>query len=116
MSTERDELAGELSGWPIGQGYYGTQIGIDDAQALAATLVDAGWTKPATVTTAEELDALPVGSVVLDEQGEVYKRVSDEDGYRCDGPHNWRSNGCYYAEYELIEMRGSVTVLHRGDR
>lgn len=30
-------------------------------------LADLGWSKPRVITTAEELDALPVGSVVLSE-------------------------------------------------
>ena len=33
------------------------------------TLADLGYRKPRTITTAEELDALPAGSVVLDPAG-----------------------------------------------
>ena len=36
---------------------------------LADELISAGYSKPRTITTAEELDALPSGSVVLDRRG-----------------------------------------------
>ena len=36
------------------------------ASALADRLVDLGWSKPRTVNSAAELDALPVNSVVVD--------------------------------------------------
>lgn len=31
----RDEIAEELSGWPIGTGYYQTQVTIDEAREMA---------------------------------------------------------------------------------
>lgn len=37
----------------------------DYAYEIADRLIAAGYSKPRTITTAEELDALPVGSVVL---------------------------------------------------
>jgi hypothetical protein len=94
MST-RDELADELAGWPIGSGYYGTAIGIDDAQALAAALIDSGWRRPRTVTTAEEFASLPVGTIVRDRDGEAWQKNHE--------------NGLY-----LFDTFGPVTVLHEG--
>lgn len=37
---------------------------------IAETLLAAGYSKPRTITTREELDALPSGSVILDSAGE----------------------------------------------
>ena len=31
----REEVVDELSGWPIGTGYYQTQVGIDEAREMA---------------------------------------------------------------------------------
>lgn len=31
----RDQIAGELSGWPIGNGYYATIVSIDEARDMA---------------------------------------------------------------------------------
>ena len=36
----RDEIADELSGWPIGAGYYQTQIGIDEARDMADAVLN----------------------------------------------------------------------------
>lgn len=57
------------------------------ASALADLLVDRGWSKPRTVNSAAELDALPVGSVLarnLDHPDEmdVYVKRSDTAGWR----------------------------------
>jgi hypothetical protein len=57
---------------------------------LADHLIAAGYRKPRTITTAEELDALPVGSVVLsqdyrhhvDEWRVSFQRWQDGDWYR----------------------------------
>lgn len=82
MSTERDELAREvfvadnagqsreasLQDWetfgPIDRAY---------AHTIADGLLADGWTKTRRITTAEELDALAFASVVLDDDGDVYR-------------------------------------------
>lgn len=64
MSNERDEMADEIAGWPIGDGYYGTTISMDAAFEIADAMVTAGYRKPRTITTRAELDALPIGAVV----------------------------------------------------
>ena len=55
----RDELAAlilaEPNGWRLNR------------DNLAAQILAAGWVKPRTVTSAAELDALPVGSVIRSE-------------------------------------------------
>lgn len=35
----RDEIADELSGWPIGTGYYGTTVSTDEAQEMADAIL-----------------------------------------------------------------------------
>jgi len=40
----------------------------------AGLILAAGYVKPRTITTTEEVDALPNGSVVLDHTGDVLKR------------------------------------------
>lgn len=55
------------------------------------------------ITTTAELDALPVGSVALSEQGGVFERWSDA----------WREAGfTYHPSSEDITL--PATVLHRG--
>jgi hypothetical protein len=52
-----------------------------DPKALAGAVLDAGLRPPArSIGTAKELDALPIGSLVMDSpypEGEVYQRTSD---------------------------------------
>lgn len=77
-NTERDELAEVIRDTDLlGCGCCGAstevQVGPDEwdvayparEEALAIKLLTAGYRKPRTITTVEELDALPVGSVVL---------------------------------------------------
>lgn len=35
-----DEIADELSGWPIGAGYYQTRVAIDEARDMADAVLD----------------------------------------------------------------------------
>ena len=41
------------------------------AHGIADGLIAAGWTKPRTITTAAEMDALPAGSTVVDSEPDV---------------------------------------------
>lgn len=36
----REQIADELSGWPIGTGYYQTQVAIDEARDMADAVLD----------------------------------------------------------------------------
>lgn len=90
MSNARDELAKLLfvvdnrdaldaeTEWRTAKPEYQ-----DYAYILADAILAAGYTKPRTVTTVEELDALAVGSVVLD--GAEYVARKERGG---DAP-NW---------------------------
>lgn len=67
----------ELAGVVTSNGSY---IGTVTAEIIAASILAAGYSKPRTITTAEELDALPVGSVILSNGGEDSAQKDDE-GY-----------------------------------
>ena len=64
-----------------------------DMRAAAEHLIAEGWTKPRRVTTAAELDALAVGSVVLNDRGDAWRRggrnwyLAGADGGRKDVPY-----------------------------
>ncbi|MGN6722769.1 MAG: hypothetical protein ACTHJM_09165 [Marmoricola sp.] len=74
MSKERDELADVIAHSSMRMAskgvirYSADGYPVYQADEMAANAVfNAGYRKPAVVTTAEELDALPTGSVVLDD-------------------------------------------------
>jgi hypothetical protein len=70
--SERDELAKVIHGAPVRIAWNGEQKVIADA------ILAGGYRKPRTITTAEELDALRFGSVVVDLAGVARtKRRSD---------------------------------------
>ena len=92
MTTEHDELAELLASELPGDIYacnrvweawsHGTMSQDDFTPAneesdliaeIAAAVLEAGYTKPRQVTTVEELDALPIYSVVLDADGVAYQ-------------------------------------------
>ena len=66
-STPRDQLAQII--YDTLNGQYGDFCMPDDA---ADAILEAGWRPPArTVTTVEELDALPEGTMIRDSEGTV---------------------------------------------
>lgn len=67
-STARDQLA-DLIEWA--ETDYATRpTTVPRADATAAAILAAGWRPPArTITTVEEAEALPEGTVVLDSEG-----------------------------------------------
>ena len=67
MSIERDELAELIlrNFHPCATGGSSWRLNPDKA---AVDILAAGYRKPRTITTAEELDALPVDSVVRDDE------------------------------------------------
>ena len=69
-TSARDELA-EIIDRDVH--YYG--IGTFDVVAAADAILAAGYRKPRTITTVEELDALPERSVVRDATTDVLERL-----------------------------------------
>jgi hypothetical protein len=78
---------------------------------LADSLLAAGYRKPRTITTAEELDALPVGSVVLS-RGRSYQRYEPHVTQWAEY-HKWMcpDGGFIRAETDSSLLL-PVTVLH----
>lgn len=72
---------------------------------LAEEIIAAGFHRDRTATTAEELDALPEGSVVLDRQHDVAEKHS--------GRLLYRETRNMPLEY-LAKHYGPFTVLHEG--
>ncbi|TDP29839.1 hypothetical protein [Nocardia ignorata] len=74
----------------------------------AETLLTRGIRLPAReITTAAELDALPVGSIVADREGDPWKALSIH------GARRWR--GPFLGNYEtgrFVDDWGPVTVLY----
>lgn len=81
-------------------------VGEEDFRLASAS--DRFWRlvrEPAVVTTAEELDALPVGSVVLESDGSAWQKT-DVD--------YWERGGGGFDDGYGLALRGAVTVLHVG--
>lgn len=93
MSTQRDELAREIhSTEQLGcgcctdynytreQDQHADKLDVNTiAVAIGDTLLAAGWTKPRTITTAEELDDLDADSVLRTKRGTLYTKGRDRD-------------------------------------
>lgn len=60
--------------------HHEPQCGLEPLDDLTEVLERSGYRKPRTVTTAAELDALPVGSVVLVKQPEDVRGYSYQQG------------------------------------
>lgn len=97
--SERDELATII-------------LSMDRISAIDAILA-AGYRKPRTITTAEELDALRFQAVVLDAYGTPY--VCER--HRTDGTRNeWKPAGMgHLDESDTILYHGPVVVVHEGE-
>lgn len=68
----REELAALLGK------HYGTSAGSDDyLWAMADIIMAKGWAKHQAIEEVADLDALPVGSVVLDVDGGPWKKRKD---------------------------------------
>ena len=104
--SERDELAGII--------YMGSDLAEAKAARLADDVIAAGYRKPRTVTTAAELDALPVGTVVLVKQPEDVRGYSYQQG----------PSGRWYGAaasigalaIQLMFPGSTATVLHEGEK
>ena len=96
--NERDELADELQQFALTHDREDGRTWADYADALLA----AGYRKPRTITTPEELDALPVGSIILDVENDAWQKMTS-GSWSCADQVNGSPSG-YLA----------ATVLHVG--
>lgn len=77
------EAADEIVGQEIGAGYYALTVNGDDARVMARAIVDAyEATMRPNVRTSEELEALPVGTIVRDDTGALWDAWDPADGDR----------------------------------
>jgi len=93
--TERDELTQIIDDRWHGYGY--------NPQGAAEAILAAGYRKPRTVTTVEELDALAEHAVILSDEGGVFEH---EHGW-------WRVTGSR-DPMASSELALPATVLHEG--
>lgn len=93
QTNERDQLRGTLANTICNASLYARRaqpylLGSDMSDVLDKTadaIVAAGYRKPRTITTVEELDALPEGSVIRDAfRGRVFHRRGLA-GWQCAG-------------------------------
>lgn len=112
--SERDELAKVIFNSNRGN----TQIDLQDDRRLkgsqlawagysADAILAAGYRRPRTVTTVEELDALPAGSMILDSDPDALLRTESAGWYSVhDGDH---------IPYSSSAITLPATVLHEPD-
>jgi len=67
-------------------------------------ILAAGYSKPRTITTAEELDALPDGSAILDRHGDVSTKHA----------HWWHGYETAPLLSRKVAKYGPLTVIHEG--
>ena len=112
----RDELLcavqrgmSDIKNWPDDYGYKLLGVNMSKPQkAVVDAILAAGYRKPRTITTAEELDALPVESVVMSNMGNVYVKDFDLD----DPSAIWWVTAGAVSEYPSISITLPATVLH----
>ena len=98
-TTPRDQLAQII--YDTLNGQYGDFTMPDDA---ADEIIRAGWRPPARiVTTVEELDALPVGSIVRDDERAALDEKWDDD--------MWAEVG-YESTFYSSSIHTPATVLY----
>ena len=79
-------------------------------EAIAETLVPKGWSKPRTVNSATELDALPVNTCGVDDGDHYWIRHSENWHCSCDGTDvEWSSENLW--EEINLGGPGTFTVL-----
>lgn len=74
-NEQRDELVSLLWCKIVTHGGAGASIRLDAnaAHVIAGTILTAGYRKPRTITTVEELDALREGAVIVDRDGDAWQ-------------------------------------------
>jgi len=83
---------------------------VDLSAPLAQHLRNLGYRKPRTISTVEELDALPVGSVVITKLSEVISKRSEPDGEL----QSWWAMAGTSEYFQSKELPFPATVLHEG--
>jgi hypothetical protein len=74
---------------------------------IVAAIVAAGYSKPRTIATVDELDALPVGAVIIDRDGDAWQR--ERRGWTCT---DRALNTSEQPSGALVHVLGPATVLY----
>lgn len=101
--------ASEPSGLPDNE-LFGIVYAVTDKQGWAVSevhdaILAAGYRKPRTVNTAENLEALPFEAVIRDAEGHVLERWGDSEHVQ------WSTPGCKWF-VPATEIALPVTVLY----
>lgn len=96
--SDRDDLADIIASEHFDSG--------GDPSVTAGDILAAGFHRDRTITTVEELDALPDGSVVVDDEMAALQKDNGQ----------WEElSGIGYSSEDILDI-GPVTVLHDGAR
>jgi len=105
MSNERDELAQAIEHASHNGGSAVDMLYPNEARHFADAVLAAGYRKPRTITSVEELRALPIGAMVMDTDPDVCRKV---------GLNTWRSltetADWTYPSEDIVDS-GPFTVL-----
>lgn len=104
--TARDEFADDI--YTADRAHKNDPVDLTThySYVIADELISAGYSKPRTLSTVDELDALPVGSVTIDGggAGEVYRKLARHDGIKWYEPS-------YTLHWESHELNFPATVI-----
>lgn len=108
-TTARDRLARII--WDC---EYLSRAVLADCEDIADEIVSRGWRPPAhTVTTVEELDALPDGTIIRDALGDTWTLYEGlDDGIDPDDPTNYRWAIGLNGNYPTYVTALPATVLY----
>ena len=109
MNAQRDELAERVFDLLTVTRNAGEDRLHVIAHAIALSLLDAGWTRPRTVDDVDQLEALPVGTVLRnDKSGRVFEKARVEST----GKQKWvrMRDRWDYETYEILN-ESTWTVL-----
>jgi hypothetical protein len=114
--SSRDELRGTLSNTVCNASLYTKRaqpylLGSDMSAVLDRTadaILAAGYSKPSTIETVEELDALPVETVVRSDMGNIYVKDYDPD----DPSAIWWVTAGAVSEFQSNRILLPATVLY----
>lgn len=106
-TSDRDELANLVNEayWARWGGAVLMPPSSGDRQS-ADMILAAGYRKARTIATVEELDALPVGSVILDSDGDAWQRSTS--GWTCT---DRAFNTVDQPSENLVNILGPATVI-----
>jgi hypothetical protein len=104
--SERDELAAVIAA--VNEDLCLMQ---GDSDTIIAAILAAGYRKPRTITTAEELDALPFKSAILDSSGAVLVNDGDTEDPWASLAEDFHG-GPIWTSSAYIAL--PATVLHEG--